>query len=401
MRLRDLRLGPGVVVAAAFIGPGTVTTATVAGVRHGFGLIWALGFAVVATMVLQEMSARLGVVGGMGLGEALRQRFDQGPARAFTAALVIGAILIGNAAYQTGNLLGGALGLEELLGGSSRAWGPLLGALAFALLWSGRYRWVERVLVVMVATMGVVFLATAIALRPSLGSVVGGLVPRGLGDRSALLTALGLVGTTVVPYNLFLHASAVRERWKGEGNLDTARADTVVSVSLGGVISIAVLVTAAAAPGLARVASAADMAGALEPLLGRWARGFFACGLLAAGLSSAVTAPLAAAYATCGVLGWPSDLRSAQSRNVWVPVMLVGVVLSALAVRPIPAILFAQAANGLLLPVIAVFLLYVANDRRLLGRRANGPLSNLLGATMVLVAAVLGLRSLLLAVSGL
>ncbi len=291
--------------------------------------------------------------------------------------------------------------MGELLGGSSRVWGPLLGALAFALLWSGRYRWVERVLVAMVATMGVVFLATAIALKPSLGSVLGGLVPRGLGDRAALLTALGLVGTTVVPYNLFLHASAVRERWKGEGRLDTARADTVVSVSLGGVISIAVLVTAAAAPGLARVASAADMAGALEPLLGRWARGFFACGLLAAGLSSAVTAPLAAAYATCGVLGWPSDLRSAQVRSVWVSVMLVGVTLSALAVRPIPAIIFAQAANGLLLPVIAVFLLYAVNDRRLLGPRANGPISNLLGAVMVLVAALLGVRSLLLAVSGL
>ncbi len=401
MRLRDLRLGPGVVVAAAFIGPGTVTTATVAGARQGYTLIWALCFAVAATLVLQEMSARLGVVGELGLGEAMRRRFDGGVGRVLSAGLVIGAILIGNAAYQTGNLLGGALGLEELLGGSSRVWGPLLGALAFALLWSGRYRWVERALVVMVATMGVVFLATAIALKPALGGLLGGLVPRSLGDRGALLTALGLVGTTVVPYNLFLHAAAVRERWKGEAHLAAARADTVVSVSLGGVVSIAVLVTAAASPAVAQVTSAADMAGALEPLLGRWARGFFACGLLAAGLSSAVTAPLAAAYATCGVLGWGSDLRSPAARSVWVPVMLVGVVLSALALRPIPAILFAQAANGLLLPVIAVFLLYLANDRGLLGSRANGPVSNALGAAMVLVAVLLGLRSLLGAVSGL
>lgn len=401
MRLRDLRLGPGVVVAAAFIGPGTVTTATVAGARQGYALIWALCFAVVATLVLQEMSARLGVVGELGLGEAMRRRFNRGLARALSAGLVIGAILIGNAAYQTGNLLGGALGLEELLGGSSRAWGPLLGAVAFALLWLGRYRWVERALVAMVAVMGVVFLATAIALKPGLGSLLGGLVPRGLDEGGALLTALGLVGTTVVPYNLFLHAAAVRERWRGPAHLDAARADTVVSVSLGGVISIAVLVTAAASPAMAQVTSAADMARALEPLLGRWARGFFACGLLAAGLSSAVTAPLAAAYATCGVLGWDSDLRSAAARSVWVPVMLVGVGLSALALRPIPAILFAQAANGLLLPVIAVFLLYLANDRGLLGSRANGPISNALGATMVLVAVLLGLRSLLGAVSGL
>jgi manganese transport protein len=216
-----------------------------------------------------------------------------------------------------------------------------------------------------------------------------------------MLTALGLVGTTVVPYNLFLHASAVRERWPGPAGLQAARADTVISVSAGGVISIAVLVTAAALPAALQVTSAADMARALEPLLGGWAGAFFACGLLAAGLSSAITAPLAAAYATCGVMGWDTDLSSSSARAVWVPVLAVGVCFSALAVRPIPAILFAQAANGLLLPVVAGFLLYVANDRSLLGSRANGWTSNLLGVAMVLVAAALGLRSVLRALAGL
>ncbi len=393
MRLRDLRLGPGVVVAAAFIGPGTITTATVAGVDYEYALVWSLAFAVVAALVLQEMSVRLGLVGQMGLGEAMRRRFTGGLGRVLSAALVIGAILLGNAAYETGNLLGGALGLQDLVGGSGRLWGPLLGIVAFGLLWSGRYRWVERALVVMVATMGVVFLATAIAARPDLAHLARGLVPSGMKDSAALLTALGLVGTTVVPYNLFLHATAVRERWPGPAHLDAARADTVISVSAGGVISIAVLVTAAALPATLQVTSAADMARALEPLLGRWAGAFFACGLLAAGLSSAITAPLAAAYATCGVMGWNTDLSSRSARGVWVPVLAVGVSFSALALRPIPAILFAQAANGLLLPIVAGFLLYVANDRSLLGSRANGWASNLLGAAMVLVTAALGLRS--------
>jgi Mn2+/Fe2+ NRAMP family transporter len=134
------------------------------------------------------------------------------------------------------------------------------------------------------------------------------------------------------------------------------------------------LVTAAALPATLQVTSAADMARALEPLLGRWAGAFFACGLLAAGLSSAITAPLAAAYATCGVMGWDTDLSSWSARAVWMPVLAVGVVFSALA---------------------------LANDRSLLGSRANGRASNLLGTTMVLVAAALGLRSLLRAVAGL
>ena len=157
MRLRDLRIGPGAVVAAAFIGPGTVTTATVAGARYGYSLVWALLFAVAAALVLQEMSARLGVVGGMGLGEAMRRRFAGGFARIASTVLVIGAILLGNAAYETGNLLGGALGLAGVFGGSGRVWGPILGLGAFALLWTGRYRWVERVLIGMVAVMGIVF----------------------------------------------------------------------------------------------------------------------------------------------------------------------------------------------------------------------------------------------------
>jgi len=400
MRLRDLRIGPGAVVAAAFIGPGTVTTATIAGANYGYALVWALAFAVVATLVLQEMSARLGVVGGMGLGEALRARITGRVARLLSAALVLAAILIGNAAYETGNLLGGALGLEALLSGSSRFWGPALGVVAFALLWTGRYHWVERVLVVMVAVMGVVFLTTAIASGPDLPAFVRGLLPVGLADRRAVLTALGLVGTTVVPYNLFLHASAAHERWKSESDLEAARADTAVSVTFGGIVSIAVLVTAAALPATLRVSSAGDMAQALQPLLGRWAGAFFACGLLAAGLSSAITAPLAAAFATCGVLGWSVDLKSPRVRAVWVSVLLAGVVFSLLAVRPIAAIIFAQAANGLLLPVIAGFLLYVVNDRSLLGSRTNGLVSNLLGGTMVLVAATLGIRSVLLALLG-
>ena len=396
MRFREIRLGPATVVAAAFIGPGTVTTATVAGVDFGTALIWALVFSTVATLVLQEMSARLGVVGGMGLGEALRSRLRHPAVRLGSAALVLGAILIGNAAYQTGNLLGGALGLSELLGGSRRVWGPALGGVAFLLLWTGRYRWVERALVAMVAIMGVVFFATALAVRPDPGALLAGLIPTLPGDGRALLVALGLVGTTVVPYNLFLHASAARERWgRGEMDLEAARADTAISVSLGGLISIAVLITAAALPaGLAQVASAADMSRALEPLLGRWAGAFFATGLLAAGTSSAITAPLAAAYATCGVMGWETDLSGRPARAVWGLVVLVGVVLSAAALRPVPAIVFAQATNGLLLPVIAGFLLYMANDRELLGARVNGVWSNGAALAVLLVAALLGLRSL-------
>jgi Mn2+/Fe2+ NRAMP family transporter len=392
---RRTPIGPGWIVAAAFIGPGTVTTATLAGARFGTALLWCLAFSTLATIILQEMAARLGLVTGRGLGEAIRHRYPGGASKVLAVALVVLAIAGGNAAYQTGNLLGGALGLEGVLGGDVRLWVALLGGLSFLLLWSGNYRVVERFMVAMVAVMSLVFLATALRLLPEAGGWAKALLVPSLPEGS-LLVAVGLVGTTVVPYNLFLHAAAVGERYSGESDLPSARLELLLSIGLGGVVSMAILLTAAGASSDGgMVESAADMARSLEPVLGSWARFFFALGLFAAGMTSAVTAPLAAAYATSGVLGWSRDLRDPRLRGVWGGVLGIGVLLGVLGVRPIPAILFAQAANGILLPAVAVFLLMTVNDGALMKGRANRLPSNVFGGLVVLVTAVLGGRALL------
>jgi Mn2+/Fe2+ NRAMP family transporter len=383
-------------VTAAFIGPGTVTTATLAGADFGLALLWALTFSTLATIALQEMAARLGLVTGQGLGEAIRRRF-QGPARAAAVALVIAAIGVGNAAYQTGNLLGAGLGLEGLAGGSVRLWALVVAAGAGALLWTGSYRVLEGALAVMVGVMCLVFVATAVAVGPDLGELLrGALVPRL--PAGSTLVALGLVGTTVVPYNLFLHAAAVREKWTGEGALPAARLDLGISIAVGGIVSMAIVATAAGTiGGGGQVASAADMARQLEPTLGSWARGFFAVGLFAAGMTSAITAPLAAAWATAGALGWPRELRAPRVRAVWLAVLGAGAAFAATGVRPVPAILLAQVANGVLLPAVAAFLLLAVNDRRAMGARANGPWANAAGLAVLAVALLLGVRGVLAA----
>jgi manganese transport protein len=161
---------------------------------------------------------------------------------------------------------------------------------------------------------------------------------------------------------------------------------------LGGLITLAIVATAAAAffeQGLS-IESAGQMAQQLEPLLGPAAKYFFAVGLLAAGLTSAITAPLAAAYATSGALGWERNLGSWKFQAVWAIIIVVGTVLAALGTQPVTAIVFAQAANGVLLPIIAVFMLVVANRSNLLGEFKNGIVTNILGAFVVLVATVLG-----------
>jgi Mn2+/Fe2+ NRAMP family transporter len=396
-------IGPGAIVAAAFIGPGTVTTATLAGANYGFVLLWALTFSIVATLVLQEMAARLGLVTGDGLGEAIRERFAPGVKRLIAVFLVIGAIAFGNAAYETGNLLGASLGLAGIAGGDVRFFAVLFGSIAFALLWTGRYRAIEGFMIAMVVLMSVVFLVTSITLRPDVGELLRGMfVPRIPDDGRALVVAVGLIGTTVVPYNLFLHAATVREKWGSVDGLRAARLDLVLSIVLGGVVSMAIVATSAAA--LAgtdsEIASATDMATQLEPLLGDWARVFFAAGLLAAGFTSTITAPLAAAYATAGALGWSRDMRTTRFRAVWMIVLCSGVAFAAAGVRPVPAILFAQVANGVLLPAVAIFLLLAVNDRSRMKDRANGLVANVVGGIIVLVTIFLGTWAVYRAVGG-
>lgn len=386
-------IGPGAMVAAAFIGPGTVTTASVTGAQFGYALIWTIAFSIIATIVLQEMSARLGLVSREGLGEALRSQFDNEVASAFSIALVVSAIGIGTAAYETGNILGGAAGLEGLTGISANVWGPVMGLIAGALLWSGKYKLIEKALVGLVSLMALSFLVDAIIIGPDLGALAMGFVPSVPQGSEFLIT--GLVGTTVVGYNLFLHAGSVQERWAGPDELNESRADTVLSIVVGGLITIAILVTAAAAfPVGTQIQNVSTMAEQIEPLVGTHAKVLFGIGLFAAGFTSATTAPLAGAYATAGALGWDTDLQSTKFRAVWGTILLTGIVFSALGYSPVQAIVFAQVANGILLPIVAIFLIYVMNDRDILGSYVNNTVQNVVGGVVTIIVVWLGLRTL-------
>ncbi|RZH69610.1 Nramp family divalent metal transporter [Natrinema altunense] len=386
-------IGPGALVAAAFIGPGTVTTASVIGAEYAYLLVWTIAFSILATIVLQEMSARLGLITQEGLGEAFRDEFDNPIPQTITVALVVSAIGIGTAAFQTGNIVGGAAGLSTITGISENVWGPVIGLVAAGLLWTGNYKLIERVFVGLVGIMGTAFLLNALMVRPDLGSLTGGLVPT-VPEGSAYLIA-GLVGTTVVGYNLFLHASTVQERWDGPEDLAECRADTIGMIVVGGIITTAIVVTAAAVfPAGTEIDNVGEMADQLEPVFGGYALTFFAIGLFAAGFTSAMSAPLAGAYATAGALGWERDLTSTRFRAIWMTILGVGIVFSALDYNPVQVIVFAQVANGLLLPILAVFLIYAMNNRDLLGEYTNTTLQNVLGGIVTLVVVGIGLRTL-------
>lgn len=391
---RGFRFGPGLLVTAAFIGPGTITTASSAGAHFGFALLWALLFSVFATYILQEMSARLGLATRAGLAEAMRAHFSSPVLGKLAVVLVVLAIGVGNAAYEAGNIAGAALALSTVSGIGSGFWSVMIGLAAAVLLASGRYAVLEAVLIVLVLVMSVVFLLAAIVITPSLTNLLRGLLQPTLPEGSVMV-AIALIGTTVVPYNLFLHANAVREKWPANLPLERAiresRLDSGLSIGLGGLITLAIMSTAATAFfGTGIAFDGGSLALQLEPLLGQAAHTIFAAGLFAGGLNSAITAPLAASYAVCGALGWPSRMTGTGFRLVWLGVLVTGTLFASLGTRPLSAILMAQMANGLLLPVVAVFLLMVMNSRTLLGAQVNRWPANLLGGAVVAVAVGLG-----------
>lgn len=399
MLKRFRAIGPGALTAAAFIGPGTVTTATVAGATHGYALVWTLVFATLAAIILQEMSARLGVAGRMGLGEAVKAAVANAPLLKWSAAaLIVAALFVGNAAYEGGNIAGAMLGLEAAFGDAlpRAGYSILITVTAAIILLFGGYRTIERVLIGAVLIMTIAFAAALAAIGPDWGALAKGAVTPSI-PFGALPLVIGLIGTTIVPYNLFLHAAAAKKRWPDASHLPDARFDARLSIGVGGIVSILVLATAAAslfALGL-NVSNAADMARQLEPAFGAGAKYLLATGLFAAGLSSAITAPLATGFAGAELFGFESDPKATPFRMIAGAVLAAGAVVAITGVRPVEVILFAQFANGLLLPIIAGFLLFAANSRNLLGAHVNGLLANIAGGAVVLITAGLGLRAIL------
>jgi manganese transport protein len=394
-------IGPGPLVVAAFIGPGTVTVCTLAGVNFGYALLWAMVLSILATIVLQEMAARLGIVSQKGLSEIIRFEIKNPTLRLLAIILILSAIVVGNAAYEAGNISGGALGMQTLLGNPILEVGTfkvnitslLIGLVAFVLLYIGNYKILEKALVFLVLLMSLAFLTTAIITKPNLLEIAKNIVIPKFPEGS-VLTIIGLIGTTVVPYNLFLHASLAKTKWKDKSDLGFARKDTIIAVVLGGIVSMCIMISAAAIPSQ-DISNAADLAKGLEPLFGVNAKYFLSIGLFAAGITSAITAPLAAAFVASGCLGWDANFKSKKFRAVWMFILGLGVVFSTVGFKSIEIIKFAQVANGLLLPIIAGFLLWIMNKANVLVGYRNSKLQNVVGIIILVTTICLGVKGIL------
>lgn len=384
-------VGPGAVVTASFIGPGTITMASQAGASFGYSLLWTLVFSIIMTIILQEMAARLGIVTGEGLGNAILKSIKNPTLRTVSAYLIGGSILLGSLSYIAGDLSGTSLGVEQLVNLPMQVIGLIVGIIVLFLVGLDSMKILENFLTFLVAVMAVVFITTMFVAKPDLGELAQGLIPQF--PENSNLIIISLIGTTVVPYNFFIHAGNAHQNFNKD-ELELSKFDTVFSLSIGGLITAVILITAGTLMRGMPITSAADLSVQLEPLLGEWAAIFMAIGLISAGLSSAIASPLGASYTLAGLFGW--EATNADKRFKWtnIAVVIFGIFINTLGIEPMVIIQVAQALNGIILPIVAIYLVYVTSNAEIMGDYKNSRWQTILGALVCLVTVVLGANAI-------
>lgn len=369
------------VISAAFIGPGTVTTAASAGALFELDLLWCVAFSTVACIVLQEVSARLTIVSGVTMGQAMIKRYGIGRG-AWLNYFLGGPVILGCAAYQAGNIMGAVSGLQLMTSSAVYTLTPAVALVVAMVLWSDRRQAIGWLMTALVGIMGIAFAALAIGRPFGFAEVLSSsLVPR-LPEGSELL-ALGLVGTTIVPYNIFLGSGVS----KGQ-TVSLMRIGLAISVVIGGLITAFILIAGTTVSSFTDFRELSNaLTSALGPL-GGWALGI---GLFAAGFSSAITSPYAASLISGTVFGWGKPAQ----RGTWIAVLLVGFLTGMSGLKPIPVILLVQALNGLVLPLLTAFLILLVNDQQLVDARHRPTLAyNAVLLAIFSCVMVLGLHSL-------
>lgn len=388
-------LGPGVLIVGSFIGPGTITSATRAGANYGYSLFWCIIFSVVAVIVMQEMAARMGIVTQTGLAENLVKDFAAQPVlKSILIALVAISITIGGFAYMSGDLTGTAIGLSALTGISTKIIAPIWGVCILVLvnLAGDAIKYLEKLMGVCVTIMAVVFVITMVIVRPDLGELLRGAIPTV--PKGAIMTCVSLIGTTVVPYNMFLHASSASRTWHCTEDIPLCRFGTNVAMILGGIVTGAVLITSGAVMRGMPINNAMDMAVQLEPTLGRLAQPFMSIGLVAAGISSAVCTPLGVSYVLAGLFGWKTDKSDKRYTIANAAVLITGIIVAAVGFNPIALIMAAQAVNGVFLPIIVGVVILLASRSSIMGKYKNTAVQTILGLCVFVISLVIGISSI-------
>lgn len=394
-------MGPGLIAGIAGNDAGGITTYSVLGAETGLGLLWLFPITIVILAIVQEMAARLGVVTGQGLSDLIRDRFG---VRWTAFAMLV--LLVANVANTVAEFSGAAAALE-IFGIPRWLTVPVVALAIWALVLFASYRTVERVFL-SVMVVFVAYIASALLANPDWGAVGTALVRPSLDlSPTVVLLMVALVGTTITPYMQFYLQSAVAEKGIDEEELRLEQADAIGGAVWTNVIAVFIVVATAttihAAGG--SISTAEDAARALGPVAGELSTALFAIGLFGASVLAATIMPISTAFVICEAFGWESgvDKRFEDARaffGIYTFVLGLGaLVVLVPGLDLLPVIVASQNLQGLLLPIVLVFMVLLVNDGRIMGRHRNGRVANVLawgavGLVIVLDAVLIGVSVL-------
>jgi Mn2+/Fe2+ NRAMP family transporter len=393
-------LGPGLIAANAGNDAGGIATYASAGSQFGYRTLFVMLLVTIALIIVQEMSARLGAHTGEGLMSLIREQF---PLRASAFAIV--CLLIANLGLVVSEFAG--IGAAFELFGVSRYISIPIGAVAiWAVVVFGNYRYAERVFLL----LGLAFITYPIAAilgKPDWGQVASNtFIPHLLGTKEFLFLVVALIGTTITPYMQLYQAAAVADSGSGPEDYRMVRIDTITGAVFANVISMAIIIaTAAAIGGTGPLESAKEAAQALEPVAGASAEILFGIGLLGASALAAAVVPLATSYAVAEALGVERSVSKTFREaplfmGLFTALIVIGASVALLPGNLISLLINMQVVNGLITPIILIFILILANRRAVLGNAANGPKFKAAALVCVVVIAVLAVVVLVQTVAG-
>lgn len=397
-------LGPGLITSNADNDAGGIFTYAQAGAKYGYDLIWLLLLTTIALAVVQEFNARLGVVSGKGLADLIRERFG---VRITVLAMFL--LLVANVATTVAEFAGIALA-GEAFNISRYITVPLAALLVWFVVLRGSYAVVEKVFLGL-SVIYFTYVISGLLVHPDWAQVLHQSIhpQTNILDTSYLLLAVALVGTTITPWMQFYLQASVVDKGLRTSELQYERADVFIGSLVTDVIAFFIIVATAATlhvSGHTNIADAKDAAQALAPLAGDFAKVLFVAGLVGASLLAASVLPLSTAYAITEAFGWERGVGHSIRDAPAFFIIFTGLIVIGAAAVLIPGLplatvtILSQDVDGLILPAILVYMLILINDKRVMGRYANGRFANIFGGATIVGVIILTVMLLVSAIPG-
>lgn len=389
-------LGPGIITGSVDNDAGGITTYSVAGALYGYNLIWTLIPSFIVLLVIQEMNARMGIITGKGLADLIRENAGV----KITFFIFIGLLLadIGNTTTE----FAGVAGSMEVLGVSKYISVPLVGAIIWILVVKGNYKIAEKVFLIFSLSL-LVYVVSAIMGKPHWGEIGKAIIkPEMKMDTTTLTMVLGIVGTTIAPWMQFYMQASVIEKGLKIKHYKFVMIDIIVGCVATVVVAFFIMVACASNlhdNGIV-INEAKDAAMALKPLAGNISSLVFAFGLFIASIFSATILPLATAFYVCEAFGFEAGIdkkwnEAPEFYNLYTIILVLAVCIILLPNAPLIGItLWTQVINAMLLPVVLICMIVLVNDKKIMGKYVNKPVTNIIGWASIIL--LIGLSLLLL-----